>query len=273
MVDWAREIGQAADALRRRGVGDVGAAVVLGSGLSRVLAEAAEVAVPFADIPGFPRGEVRGHDRSVSWGRVHGTGILVVRGRAHGYEGVDAARAAFPVRVARALGASWIALTNAAGALRPVFDVGDVVALTDHLNLMGETPLAGPNDDALGPRFPDLGAAYDAALLRAADEAAREAGVSLRRGVYAAVAGPQYETAAELRMLRTLGADLVGMSTVPEALVAVHGGLRVLGLSVVTDYAFPEAPSPLAHEDVVRAAERAAPQVSRILEGILRRKP
>ncbi len=271
MGDLAREIGQAAEALRRRGVGEVGAAVVAGSGLSRVLAEVEEVSVPFAEIPGFPRGGVPGHGHRVAWGRVGGTGVLVVRGRVHCYEGVDPARTAFPVRVARALGASRIALTNASGALRPVFDVGDVVAITDHLNLMGETPLAGPNDDTLGPRFPDLGRAYDAALLKAADEAARAAGVTLRRGVYAAVAGPQYETAAELRMLRTLGADLVGMSTVPETLVAVHGGLRVLGLSVVTDFAFPESPAPLAHEDVVRAAEAAVPQVTRILQGVLGR--
>lgn len=272
MGEQAREVGQAAEFLRQRGVGDVDAAIVLGSGLSGALASVAEVSVPFDAIPGFPKGRVAGHARRVDWGRVGGAGVLVLRGRVHYYEGVDLARTVFPVRVTRALGAGWIALTNASGALRPVFDVGDVVGLTDHLNLMGESPLSGPNDDDLGPRFPDLGRAYDAELLRAADAEARDAGILLRRGVYAAVAGPQYETAAELRMLRTMGADLVGMSTVPETLAAVHGGMKVLGLSVVTDLAFPESPSSLSHGDVVAAAERAAPRVARILEGILRRK-
>ena len=273
MGEQAQQASRAAEFLRGRGVEDVAAAVILGSGLSRVLAEAATVSVAFEEIPGFPAGRVAGHARRVEWGRVGGVGVLVVRGRVHYYEGVDPAQSAFPVRVARALGAGWIGLTNASGALRPVFDVGDLVALTDHVNLMGESPLTGPNDDELGPRFPDLGNAYDARLLHAADQAAREAGVSLRRGVYAAVAGPQYETAAELRMLRTIGADLVGMSTVPEVIVAVHAGLRVLGLSVVTDFAFPESPSPLAHGAVVAAAEACAPNVSKVLEGVLRRKP
>lgn len=265
----AGRIEEAAAFLRRRGVGDVEAAVVLGSGLSGALPLRDAVSVPFEEIPHFPRGGVAGHPRRVEFGAIAGRACLVVRGRVHYYEGVDPADCAVPVRVARALGAGWIGLTNAAGALRPVYDVGDVVALTDHLNLTGESPLAGPNDDDLGTRFPDLGAAYDPALLRAADAAAGRHGILLRRGVYAAVAGPQFETAAELRMLRTMGADLVGMSTVPETIVAVHGGLRVLGLSVVTDLAFPESPAPLAHADVVAAAERAAPAVSRILEGVL----
>ena len=273
MGETAQRAARTAEFLRSRGVQDVAAAVVLGSGLSRALPDVAAVSFAFEEIPGFPKGRVAGHARRVEWGRVGGVGVLVVRGRVHYYEGVELAEATFPVRVARSLGAGWIGITNAAGALRPVFGIGDLVALTDHVNLMGESPLTGPNDDDLGPRFPDLGAAYDARLLAAADEAAREAGVSLRRGIYAAVAGPQYETAAELRMLRTLGADLVGMSTAPEVIVAVHAGLRVFGLSVVTDFAFPESPAPLAHGAVVAAAEAATPSVSRVLEGVLRRKP
>jgi purine-nucleoside phosphorylase len=269
----SERVQEAVDHLRRRGFAEVDAAVVLGSGLSRALPLEDPVSAPFEEVPHFPRGRVAGHERRVEYGRVAGARCLVLRGRVHAYEGADLVEATRPVRVARALGARWIALTNAAGALRPLYDVGDLVAITDHLNLMGDGPLAGPNDDALGTRFPDLSSAYDPELLRHADEAARAEGTLLRRGVYAAVAGPQYETAAELRMLRTLGADLVGMSTVPEAIAAVHGGMRVLALSVVTDLAFAESPAPLAHADVVAAAERAAPRVSRILEGVLGRRP
>lgn len=258
--------------LRSRGMGDVEAAFVLGSGLSAALPLEGAVSVPFDEIPHFPHGRVVGHDRRAEWGTLAGARCLVLRGRVHYYEGADLREATYPIRVARALGARWIGLTNAAGALRPVFDVGDVVAVTDHLNLMGDSPLVGANDEDLGTRFPDLGAAYDHGLLRSAEEVARAEGMLLRRGIYAAVAGPQYETAAELRMLRTLGADLVGMSTVPETIVAVHGGMRVLALSVVTDLAFPESPPPVAHERIVAVAETAAPRVTRILEGVLRRK-
>jgi purine-nucleoside phosphorylase len=175
--------------------------------------------------------------------------------------------------VARALGSRWIALLNAAGGLDPAHAVGDVVLIADHINLLGDNPLIGPNDDTLGPRFPDLSRAYDADLLARAESAARAAGVPVRRGVYAAVCGPHYETPAELRMLRLLGADLVGMSTVPETIVAVHAGLPVLGISVVTDLAHPEAPEPLSHEDVVAAAGAAAPEVGRILEALVRAEP
>ncbi|MFN8176754.1 MAG: purine-nucleoside phosphorylase [bacterium] len=273
MGEPADRVREAADFLRSRGVGRVDAAFVLGSGLSGALPLERPVAVPFEEIPGFPRGRVSGHPRRLEWGVVAGASCLVARGRVHYYEGVDLPAVTFPVRVARALGARWIGLTSAAGALRPGFDVGNIVVITDHLNLLGESPLAGPNDDELGTRFPDLSSAYDRALVEHAEAAARETGIPVRRGVYVAVSGPQFETPSELRMLRALGGDLVGMSTVPETIVAVHAQLRVLALSVVTDLAFGEAPAPLAHERVVAAAEAAAGRVGKILEGVLRRKP
>ena len=273
MGELADRVRACADHLRARGVGTPAAAFVFGSGLSNALPFDADVSLPFDEIPGFPQGSVKGHARRLEFGRVGESPCLVLRGRVHAYEGVDVALTTFPIRVACALGAKWIALTNASGALRPLYDAGDVVAITDHLNLTGESPLSGPNDDALGTRFPDLGSAYDPKLVALAEDAAREESLLLRRGVYAAVPGPQFETPAELRMLRALGADLVGMSTVPETIVAVHGKMRVLGLSVVTDLAFPEAPAALAHADVVAVAEKSAPHVTRILEGVLRRKP
>jgi purine-nucleoside phosphorylase len=269
--EQAERVLRAAELLRSRGAGDVDAAIVLGSGLSRAVAAGRSPSVPFEEIPGFPRGHVAGHPRRVDVVEVDGARCLVVRGRVHYYEGVDLSAATLPVRVAKALGARWIGLTNACGALRPGFDVGDVVVVTDHLNLMGESPLAGPNDDELGTRFPDLSAAYDPQLAEHARAAAGEMGFAVRRGVYAAVAGPQFETPAELRMLRTLGADLVGMSTAPETIVAAHARLPVLALSVVTDLAYAEAAAPASHEVVVAAAEAAAPRVGGILEGVLRR--
>ena len=271
MTELRARIDESADFLRERGVGEPVAAVVTGSGLSGVLELDDPTRVPYGEVPGFAPGSVAGHSHTVEFGTVEGLPLLVLRGRVHYYEGVDLGAATLPIRVARCLGARSLVLTNASGGIRPSYGVGDIVRITDHLNLIGDNPLVGPNDDDLGPRFPDMSTAYDAELGRHVDEAAREAGIALRRGVYAAVSGPHYETPAELRMLRMMGADLVGMSTVPETIVAVHCGLRVLGLSVVTDLAFPEAPEPLAHQEVVEAAGRAAPAVDTLLRAWLRR--
>lgn len=271
MTDLAQRIDETADFLRGRGVGEPAAAVVLGSGLSSVLALDDPVAIPFGEIPGFPGGKLAGHDRRLEFGRIGSRPVLVLRGRAHYYEGFALAQAAFPVRVARALGAPWIGLVNASGGLDPDHAVGDVVLISDHINLMADNPLIGPNDEQLGPRFPDMSTAYTVRLMERAEAVAKAAGVKVRRGIYAAVSGPHYETAAELRMLRMLGADLVGMSTVPETIVAVHAGLDVLGVSVVTDLANPDAQplETLAHEDVVRAAQAAAPHVDALLRGVI----
>jgi len=266
----SERIEEAATYLRERGARAPAAAVVLGSGLSDVLRLDGAVSVPYAEVPSFPRGDLAGHGRRLELGTVAGRPVLVLRGRAHFYEGFTLADATLPVRVARALGAPWVALVNAAGGLDPDHRVGDLVLIRDHLNLMGDNPLIGENDDALGPRFPDMSRAYDAALLDRAEAAAAAAGVRTRRGVYAAVSGPTYETPAEIRMIRGMGADLVGMSTVPETIVAVHGGMRVLGISVVTDLAAdPDELEPLSHEQVVRAARKAGAGVDAVLRGVI----
>ena len=245
------------------------AAVMLGSGMSGALELEDAVCVPYGEISGFPAGSVAGHDHRLEFGRWAGRPVLVLRGRVHYYEGASLAEVTFPVRVARALGPRWMGILNAAGGINPAFRVGDVVFLSDHINWMGDNPLVGPNDDSLGPRFPDMSRAYSEDLLRRAEGVAKGASIPTHRGVYAAVAGPQYETAAEIRLLRLAGADLVGMSTVPEVIVAAHAGLPVLGMSIVTDLAVPEHLEPLSHEDVVRTAAEATPRLDTILRGMI----
>ncbi|MEZ5066923.1 MAG: purine-nucleoside phosphorylase [bacterium] len=273
MAELAQRLEQAREFLRARGIGEPKVALVLGSGLSDAIALENSVSVPYAEIPGFPSspgGAVAGHAGRLEAGNLAGVPVLVLHGRVHYYEGVELSEATFPVRVAKSLGARWIGLTNASGGIDPAYEVGDLVLITDHLNLLGDNPLIGPNDDSIGPRFPDMSKAYDPELRRRAERVARETGLSLKHGVYAAVAGPTYETPTELRLLRLAGADLVGMSTVPETIVAVHGGLKVLGLSVVTDLAFPEAAESVSHEAVVKAARAAAGKVAALLTGVIR---
>jgi purine-nucleoside phosphorylase len=265
----SERIGETVSFLRSRGVDRPVAAVVTGSGLADALPLDDAVTVPYGEIPGFPAAGVDGHDGALAFGTAGGRPVLVLRGRVHYYEGASLAEATFPIRVLRGLGARWVALLNAAGAVAPTLEVGDLVCITDHINLMGDNPLVGPNDDAVGPRFPDLSRAWDPGLRARVEEAARAAGIPTRRGVYCAVSGPHYETPAEIRMIRSSGGDLVGMSTVPECIVAVHSGLKVWGLSVVTDLAFPESAGPLTHADVLAAARAAAPRVGTILRGVL----
>jgi purine-nucleoside phosphorylase len=262
---------RSAEFLRARGIGVPRAAFVFGSGLSKVLPLESSNALTFAEIPEFPRGAVAGHDRVLEFGRAEGAPVLVLRGRVHGYEGVPLADATMPIRVAKALGAPWILLTNAAGAIRPSYEVGDLVFLTDHLNWMGDNPLLGPNDDRLGPRFPDMSRAYSTRLRAVAEAAARAAGIATRRGVYAAVSGPHYETPAELRMLRLAGADLVGMSTVPEAIVARHSGMRVLGISGISNKANLDGDTETTHEEVLEAGRILVPRLEAVVRGFLQR--
>jgi purine-nucleoside phosphorylase len=232
-------------------------AVVLGSGLGAFADRlTSQSAVPFEGLPGFPAPTVTGHRGRVVYGQLSGVQVLALQGRIHGYEGHDAATVAFPVRVLGVLGARALVVTNAAGGVNSDFAPGDLMRISDHLNLSGKSPLTGPNEEALGPRFPDLSRAYDSRLAEALEAAAREAGVVLRRGVYAHITGPSYETPAEVRMLRLLGADAVGMSTVPEVIVAAHQGIPCCGISCITNHAAGISPVPLTHEEVVEVAKR-----------------
>lgn len=246
--------------------------LVLGSGLGAFADGLAErAAVPFAAIPGFPPSTIVGHAGNVVYGRTGGVALLALQGRIHGYEGHDLARVAFPVRVLILCGCTTIIITNAAGGVDASLKPGEIVILADHLNLMGGSPLRGPNDERIGPRFPDMTRAYDPALRALAAAAGRDVGLTLREGVYAGLPGPQYETPAEVRMLRALGADLAGMSTVPEVIAAAHMGARVLGLSCCTNLAAGVTGEPLSHAEVTETAARVRGQFTALLQRILER--
>jgi purine-nucleoside phosphorylase len=249
--------------------------LVLGSGLS-LLADAVEeaTALPYSDIPGFPVPSVAGHAGRLVAGRLEDKPVVVLQGRVHYYEGRSMEEIVFPVRVLQMLGIGVLMVTNAAGGLAPDLEPGDVMLISDHINLVGlagENPLRGPNLEGLGPRFPDMSAAYDAELRKVAAGAAAEANLAEREGVYAFVAGPSYETPAELRYLRLIGADAVGMSTVPEVIAARHGSTRVLGISGITNIPSLEgeqAPTTI-HEEVLAAGRVLAPRIEAIIRGVL----
>ncbi|MGH7482851.1 MAG: purine-nucleoside phosphorylase [Longimicrobiales bacterium] len=257
---------EAVDAVRGRTSYEPELGLVLGTGLGG-LAEAIEVeaAVGYADLPHFPMPTADTHAGRLLFGSLGGRRVVAMQGRLHRYEGYDLARITLPVRVLKLLGAETLIVSNACGGMVPHWDEGDLVLIHDHINLMGENPLIGPNLDELGPRFPDMSEPYDHALLRLAERLALENGIVLRRGVYAAVTGPNLETRAEYRMLRRLGADVVGMSTVPEVIVARHMGMRVLALGILTDRCLPDALEPVDVPTILRIAAEAEPRLTRLV--------
>ncbi|MBI2845570.1 MAG: purine-nucleoside phosphorylase [Chloroflexi bacterium] len=251
--------------------------IITGSGLGG-LAEAVEerVSIPYQEIPNFPVSTVEGHPGQLILGRLAGKAVFLMQGRAHYYEGYSLEEATFPLRVMRAMGAGVLMVTNAAGGLNPRFRPGDLMLITDHINLLGmagETPLRGLNDERLGPRFPPMLGAYDSKLIKLAQEVGKRLGIILRQGVYIMLAGPTFESPAEVRMLRRWGGDAVGMSTVGEVIVARHGGMRVLGISLISNLAMAEnhTAAPDTHQDVLAAAEKAVPKLIRLIKGVLER--
>ena len=247
--------------------------LVLGAGLCG-LADAiqCDAEVPYEDLPHFPL-PVSTQQGGLICGALEGTPVVAMQGRLHRYEGYTLAQVAFPVRVMRLLGTEALVVTAACGAVNPLWAPGDIVVLDDHINLMGDSPLIGPNLDDIGPRFPDMSAPYDPALQKLATRVALSQGTALRQGVYAAVVGPQLETRAEYRMLRRMGAEVVGMSTVPEVIAARHAGMRGLALAVVTDMCLPDALEEVDIEAIVQAAQAAEPTLRRIVRGVLREAP
>ena len=265
-------IAEAASGVRARFAATPDVALILGTGLGALGREiAVEQTIDYADIPGFPLSTVESHAGRLLCGSLGGKTVIAMQGRFHRYEGYTLQQVTFPVRVLHALGARTLVVSNACGGMHPLWEAGDLMVIADHINLLGDNPLVGANDDRLGPRFPDMSAPYDPALRALAHEIAAEQRLTLREGVYVAVAGPNLETRAEYRMLRALGADVVGMSTVPEVIVAVHGGMRVLGLSIVTDLCLPDALEPASLEKILAVAGRAEPRLTALVRGILER--
>ncbi len=271
-LDYFDRVESAAASLRQR-LGQIpSAAVVLGSGLGAFADRLADpVRVPYADIPHWPGATVVGHAGVLVRGTAGGTPVLTLAGRAHFYEGHDLRTVTFATRVLGRLGVKTLVLTNAAGGINTSFSPGTLMVIDDHINLMGSNPLVGPNDDRFGPRFPDMTTVYSPRLRAIADEAAASSSIAIRHGVYVGLHGPSYETPAEIRYLRTIGADAVGMSTVPEAVVARHMGLEVLGISCITNPAAGVMPEPLNHDEVMEVARRVSGQFMALLEGIFGR--
>lgn len=270
----------AADAVRQATRHKPSIGIILGSGLG-ALADAVEDAdvIPYDGIPHWPVSTVEGHAGRLVCGRLEGRSVLVQQGRAHYYEGYSLSQTTLPVRVMQLLGIKLLIVTNAAGGLNPQFRPGELMLIRDHINLMGmagQSPLRGPNDPRLGVRFPEMSTAYDAGLAAAAEQVAREAGMTLHQGVYVCLAGPSFESPADIRFLRLIGADAVGMSTVPEVVVARHGGLRVLGVSGISnslvgpaELEAAGAPAP-NHQEVLDAGRKLVPQLITLIRGVLR---
>jgi len=265
----------AVDAIRRRTRYTPHIGLVLGSGLSD-LANALQAAdtIPYEEIPGWPASTVVGHSGKLVIGQLEGQTVLVQQGRAHFYEGYTQAQVVFPVRVMHALGIQTLIVTNAAGGINRAFNPGDLMLIKDHLNFVGiagSNPLRGPNDERIGPRFPDMTQAYDPSLRQLAQATAVSQNLTLHEGVYAYVAGPSFETPAELRFLHAVGADAVGMSTVPEVIVARHAGMRVMGISSITNKAIldPTPEAVVSHEEVLETGKLIVPRLTQLLYGIL----
>ncbi len=246
--------------------------LILGTGLGQLADEIEEVmTISYEDIPHFPLSTVETHAGRLIFGHLGGKAVVAMQGRFHFYEGYTMQQIVFPLRVTRALGSQALFVSNACGGMNTNYRRGDIMLIRDHINLLGTNPLIGPNDDKLGPRFPDMSEPYTERLMEVAQNVALEQQIPMHKGVYLAIAGPSLETKAEYRYMRMLGADVVGMSTIPEVIAAVHMGMDVLGISVITDECFPDALEPINIEEVLEAAAMAEPKMTRVMMGVLER--
>ena len=274
MQGLAAQIDEAANVIRQVWDKPARVAIVLGTGLGALSREIdVQATLDYSEIPHFPRTTAISHAGQLALGTLAGLPTIAMEGRFHAYEGYSPQQITFPVRVMKALGAKLFIVSSASGGMNPHYACGDIVVIDDHINLMWGNPLIGVNDDSLGPRFPDMSQPYDPGLIDRAMEIARRENISAHRGVYVAVTGPNLETRAEYRFLRAIGADIVGMSTVPEVIVAVHAGMRVLGLSIVTDMCLPDALKPANIHEILAIAGAAEPKLRKIVLGVLAAEP
>jgi purine-nucleoside phosphorylase len=251
-----------------------GIGLLTGTGLGSSVQNVEEaVLVEYGNIPHFPVSTVTGHRGRLLFGKIRDRAVMAMQGRFHYYEGYSMEQITLPIRVMQLLGVKTLILSNASGGINPLFGTGDIMAIADHINLTGTNPLIGPNVDAWGPRFPDMTQVYDPKLITMAEETAAQKGFRLHKGVYVGLAGPSLETRAEIRFLKTIGADAVGLSTIPEVIAAVHGGMAVLGLSVITNMNLPDDPQPCQVDQIIATARAAAPQLQTIMETVIKRLP
>ncbi|MBM4159765.1 MAG: purine-nucleoside phosphorylase [Ignavibacteria bacterium] len=272
MTELRKQIDEAVKAIRTKTASAPKIGIILGTGLGGLVQEIEkEIVIDYQDIPHFPVSTVESHHGKLIFGTLAGKRVVAMQGRFHFYEGYTMKQITFPVRVMKFLGVDTLLISNAAGALDPLFQRGDIMIMADHINLLGDNPLVGPNDDSLGPRFPDMSEPYSKQLIAIAEEAALDLKIRVQKGVYVAMQGPNLETRAEYRFLRTIGADVVGMSTIPEDIVAIHMGMRVFGVSIVTDECFPEALKPITIEEVIAVANKAEPKMTAIMKEVVKR--
>ena len=270
MSELRQQIQEATDVLRQKNRLEPEIGVILGTGLGGLADEIEkEIVIPYTEIPHFPVSTVESHAGRLIFGRLGGKRVMAMQGRFHFYEGYSMKQITFPVRVMKALGCHTLVVSNACGGLNPLFAPGDLMIITDHINLLGDNPLIGPNDETLGPRFPDMSEPYTKSLIALAEQVALEEKMRVQKGVYVALTGPNLETRAEYRFLRQIGADVVGMSTVPEVIVAVHSSIRVLGISVVTDSCLPDALEPVDIAKILKIAGEAEPKLTRLMKWVI----
>lgn len=272
MSTLRQQIQETAAVIRQRSKTQPKIGIILGTGLGALAKEIqTEATIPYSDLPHFPLSTVESHAGRLLLGSLGGKQVMVMQGRFHYYEGYSMQQITFPVRVMKAMGCDTLLVSNACGGMNPLFTAGDIMIMTDHINLLGDNPLIGPNDDELGPRFPDMSEPYSHALINLAEQVALEEKIRLQKGVYVAVSGPNLETRAEYRFLRAIGADVVGMSTVPEVIVAVHSSMRVLGLSVITDNCLPDALEPVDIAKIIKIAGEAEPKLTLVMKKVIER--
>ncbi|MCX6137188.1 MAG: purine-nucleoside phosphorylase [Ignavibacteriales bacterium] len=267
-----QQMDEAINFLRTRTTTEPAIGIILGTGLGGLVTEIGiETVIDYQEIPHFPLSTVESHQGKLIFGTLGSKKVVVMQGRFHYYEGYTMQQITFPVRVMKLLGIRTLLISNAAGGMNPAFSRGDVMLISDHINLLGDNPLIGPNDDLLGPRFPDMSEPYSRKLIAIAEQVSAELNISVQKGVFVAVTGPNLETRAEYKFLRSIGADAVGMSTVPECIVAVHMSIDVLGISIITDECVPETLQPFSHVDVIEAATTAEPKLTAIMKETIRR--
>lgn len=270
MSDLMKMINETLEVIRSKTKDNYEIGIILGTGLGGLVKEIqVEHEINYSDLPHFPLSTVESHSGKLIFGRINGKNVVAMQGRFHFYEGYSMKQITYPVRVMKFLGVKNLLVSNACGGMNPLYQKGDVMIISDHINLLGDNPLIGKNEDELGPRFPDMSEPYSKELIQLAEDAALRNGIKVQKGVYVAVAGPNLETRAEYRFLRGIGADVVGMSTIPENIVAVHMGIKVLGISIITDECFPDSLRPVDVNEIISTAMEAEPKMTTIMKEVI----